>query len=59
MDLTEARSLLQAESDELDILKVALGIVCDDLQVVQVEGTSSLVAHATNITARVKGRDGD
>ena len=34
IDLAEARSLLQAESDELDILKVALGVVCDDLQVV-------------------------
>jgi len=30
-DLIEARSLLQAESDELDVLKVALGIVYDDL----------------------------
>ena len=31
MDLTSVRSLLQVESDELDILKVALGVVCDDL----------------------------
>jgi len=31
MDLPETRSLLQAESDELDILKVALGVVYDDL----------------------------
>ena len=30
-DLTNAMSLLQAESEELDVLKVALGIVCDDL----------------------------
>ena len=30
-DLAEARSLLQAESNELDVLKVALGVVCDDL----------------------------
>ena len=30
-DLTEARSLRQVESDELDVLKVALDIVCDDL----------------------------
>jgi len=35
MDLAEARSLLQVESDELDLLKVTLGVVCDDLQVVQ------------------------
>ena len=31
MDLAKARGHLQAESDELDVLKVALGIVCDDL----------------------------
>ena len=46
MDLVEARCLLQAESNELDILKVALGVVCDDLQVVQAGGTSSLTARA-------------
>ena len=38
MNLTEARGLLQAKSDELNVLKVALGVVCDDLQVVQAEG---------------------
>ena len=31
MDLANARSLLQVESDELDILKVTIGVVCDDL----------------------------
>ena len=35
-------------------MKVALGVVCDDLQVVQAEGTSSLVARAVYITARVR-----
>ena len=54
MDLDEARSLLQAESDELDVLKVALGVICDDLQVVQVEGTNSLMACAVDITAWVR-----
>jgi len=53
-DLTKARSLLHAKSDELDILKVALSIVCNDLQVVQAEGTSLLVAHAVDITAWVR-----
>ena len=53
MDLAEVRGLLQAESDELDILKVAFGVVYDDLQVVQAEGTSSLVARAVDITVRV------
>ena len=41
------------ESDELDLLKVGIGVVYDDLQVVQAEGTSSLVAHAVDITAWV------
>ena len=34
-------------------MKVALGVVCDDLQVVQVEGTSSLVARAIDIVVWV------
>ena len=42
------------ESDELGILSAALGVVYDDLEVVQLEGTSSLVAHAIEITARVR-----
>ena len=41
------------ESDELNLLKVALGVVSDDLQVVLAEGTSSLTAHAADIMARV------
>ena len=53
-DLVEARSVLQAESDELKLLKVGLSVVCDDLRVVQVEGTSSLTAHAVDIIARVR-----
>ena len=52
-DLAEARSVLQAESDELELLKVGLGIICDDLQVLQAEGTNSLVAYAIDITAWV------
>jgi len=43
MDLAEARSLLQVESNELDLLKV-----------VQAEGTSSLMARASNIMAHVR-----
>ena len=34
-------------------MKVALGVVCDDLQVVQAEGTSLLVARAIDIMAWV------
>ena len=42
------------ESDELGILSIALGVVYDDLKVVRSEGTSSLVAHAVEITAQVR-----
>ena len=41
------------ESDELGILSTTLGVVCDDLEVMRSEGTSSLVAHAVEIMARV------
>ena len=51
VDLAEARRNLQAESDELGILSAALGVVCDDLEVVWSEGTSSLAARAVEITA--------
>ena len=54
MDLVEARRNLQAESNKLGILSAALGVVCDDLEVVRLEGTSSLVAHAVEITAQVR-----
>ena len=53
MDLTKVRRNLQADSDELSILSAALGVVCDDLEVVWSKGTSSLAAHAIEITARV------
>jgi len=54
MDLAEARRNLEAESDELDIISATLGVVYDDLEVVLSEGTSSLVAYAVEITARVR-----
>ena len=53
-DLAETRRNLQAESDELSILSVALGVVCDNLEVVRSEGTSLLVAYAVEITTRVR-----
>ena len=54
MDLTKVRRNLQADSDELSILSAALGVVCDDLEVVWSKGTSSLAAHAIEITAWVR-----
>ena len=53
-ELAEVRRNLQAESDELGILSAALIVVCDDLEVVRSEGTSSLTADAVEITARVR-----
>ena len=59
MDLAEARKNLQAESDELGILSATLGVVCDDQEVVRSEGTSSLMAHAVDITAWVRQLERD
>ena len=53
VDLTEARRNLQVESDELGILSATLRVVCNDLEVVRSEGTSSLAAHAVEIIAQV------
>ena len=53
MDLAEVRRNLQAESDELGILSTALRVVCDDLEVVWLEGTNSLAARAIEITVQV------
>ena len=53
MDLAEVRRNLQVVGDELGILSVTLRVVCDDLEVVRSEGTSSLVARAVEIMARV------
>ena len=54
MDVIEARRNCQAKSDELDILSAALRVVCDDLEVVQSERTSSLTARAIEIMAWVR-----
>ena len=54
MDLTEVRRNLQAKSDELSILSATLGVVCDDLEVVRLEGTSTFMAGAVEIMARVR-----
>ena len=48
------RRNLQAKSDELDILSTALGVVCDDLEVVRSEGTSSITVRAIEIMAQVR-----
>jgi len=53
MELTETRGILQAESDEHDLLCAAIGVVFDDLGVARLEGTSSIMASAVDITAWV------
>ena len=52
-ELTEARRGLQAESDKHDLLRATLEVVYDDLEVAQLEETSSLVTRAIDIMARV------
>ena len=54
-ELAEVRGILQAKSDEHDLLHAAIGVVFDDLEVAQPEGTDSLVASATvDIMVRVR-----
>ena len=54
MELVEVRGTLQAKSEEHDLLRAAIGVVFDDLGVARPEETSSLVARAVDITARVR-----
>ena len=54
MELAEVRGILQAESDEHDLLRATVRVVFDDLGVVRPEETSSLVARAVDITVRVR-----
>jgi hypothetical protein len=53
MELTKTKKNLQTENDEHSMLRAAIGVVCDDLEVVQAEGTSSLVARIVEIKAWV------
>ena len=53
MELAEVRGILQAESDEHDLLRTTIGVVFDDLGVVRPEETGSLATHAMDIIARV------
>ena len=53
-ELTEARRLLQEESNEHDLLHAALGVVFDDLEVERSKGTSSLAARAVDIMVWVR-----
>ena len=52
-ELAEVRGILRTESDEHDLLQAAVGVVINALRVAQPVETSSLMARATGITARV------
>jgi hypothetical protein len=43
----------RGEVSKHDILCAAIGVVCDDLEVVQTEGTNSLAARVVDITVQV------
>jgi hypothetical protein len=51
-ELFEVKGSLQKESDEHDDLRVAVGLVCDDLRVTLLEETSSLAVRSLRITER-------
>ena len=52
-ELVKVWGILQAESDEHDLLRATVRVLFDDLGVVRPEETSSLVARAVDITAWV------
>ena len=52
-ELAKVQGILQAESDEHDLLRAIVGVVFNDLGVVRPEETGSLTARAVDITARV------
>ena len=53
-ELAEVQRILQAESDEHDLLRTAVGVVFDDLGVAWPEETGSFAACAVDITAWVR-----
>ena len=52
-ELAEVLGILQAESDEHDLLRTTVGVVFDDLGVARPEETDSLAARAVDIMAQV------
>ena len=53
-ELAEVWGILQAESDEHDLLRAAVGVVFDDLGVARPEETGSLAARAVDIMVWVR-----
>ena len=52
-ELAEVWGILQAKSDEHDLMRAAIRVVFDDLGVARPKETGSLAAHAIDITAWV------
>ena len=50
-ELAEVRGILRAKSDEHDLLRAAVVVVCNNQQVVQGEGIESLPIRTAGITA--------
>ena len=53
IELAEVRGILQAKSDENDLLRAAVGVVFDDLGAARLEETGSPEAHVVDILAWV------
>jgi hypothetical protein len=53
-ELAKVKASFQKESDEHDALRVAIGLVCDVLQMVSEQGSSSLVARTIQIMEQVR-----
>ena len=53
-ELAKVRRILQAESDEHDLLRAVVRVVFDDLGVARSEKTGSLAARAVDIMAQVR-----
>ena len=49
-ELGEVKATLLKESDEHDALRVAIQLVCDDLELALAQEMSSLMVHAIQIT---------
>jgi hypothetical protein len=58
-ELVEVRKNLETETSEHNMLCATIGVICDDLGVAQVEGTSSLAARIIDIMARASTLERD
>jgi hypothetical protein len=50
-ELAKTKKNFQMENDEHGLLRATIGVICDDLEVAQAEGSSLLVARIIEIIA--------